>query len=138
MAYTKITFLDRISEHPNRRRFINAETQVALGTYDIERAEGIVTENGTPYSSQTFNDMQDNIEAAIGVEVIETLTAGQTSITLQEEHISTADTCTLEFKTNIFGVSPTAVSVSAGSVTLTFPAQSTDMRVKAVVKYDVV
>lgn len=138
MAYIKTTFVDKRSEHPNRRRFINAETQVALGTFDVERAEGIVTEQGTPWSANTMNTMQDNIAAAIGLEVVGTLTAGQTSITLQEAHISTADTCSLSFKTNIFGVNPTAVSVSTGSVTLTFPAQATDMRVKVVVQYDVV
>ena len=61
-------------------------------------------------------------------DVTGTLTAGNTSITLSDASIET--TSTIDFYTNEFGVNPTDVSVSAGSVTLTFEAQSTDLGVK--------
>ena len=61
-------------------------------------------------------------------DVTGTLTAGQTSITLSHGSITTDST--IDFYTSIFGVNPTAVSVSTGSVTLTFEAQSTNMDVK--------
>lgn len=61
-------------------------------------------------------------------DVTGTLTAGQTSITLQDASIDT--TSTLDFYTDTFGVNPTAVSVSTGSVTLTFEAQASNLGVK--------
>ena len=61
-------------------------------------------------------------------DVMGTLVAGQTSITLQDSSILT--TSTIDIYTDAFGVNPTAVVVSAGSVTLTFQAQSTDIGVK--------
>lgn len=54
-----------------------------------------------------------------------TLTAGQTSLTISDNRI-TADSMLVTF-TSIYGVNPTSMSVSNGSVTLTFEAQATDM-----------
>lgn len=56
-----------------------------------------------------------------------TLTAGETSITILDDRI-TPDSV-LTFYTSIYGVNPSNVSVSAGSVILRFPAQSVDMEV---------
>ena len=67
-------------------------------------------------------------------DVTGTLTAGQTSITLSHGSITTDST--IDFYTTIFGVNPTAVSVSTGSVTLTFEAQSSDLGVKIRVTND--
>ena len=138
MAYSRITWFDRQSEYPTRRRFISADTQQEFGIFDVERYEGTVSQQGTPYSATVMGQLQDHIEAAIGVEETGTLTAGNTSITLSNAHISTGSDCSLSFQTTIFGVNPTAVSVANGSVTLTFPAQAVDMGVKAVIRYDVV
>lgn len=57
-----------------------------------------------------------------------TLNAGSTTITFNNAAIET--TSTFDFYTDIFGVNPTAVSVSAGSITLTFEAQASDLGVK--------
>lgn len=61
-------------------------------------------------------------------EVVGTLTAGNTSITLQDESITTNST--IDIYTDAFGVNPTDVVVAAGSVTLTFEAQVSDLGVK--------
>ena len=61
-------------------------------------------------------------------DVTGTLVAGQTSVTLQDSSILT--TSTIDVYTDTFGVNPTAISVAAGSVTLTFPAQQTNIGVK--------
>ena len=61
-------------------------------------------------------------------EVTGTLTAGATSITLSDSAITTSST--FEPFTSIFGVNPTNMVASTGSVTLTFEAQSSDMDVK--------
>lgn len=62
------------------------------------------------------------------VDVIGTLTAGQTSITLSDASITTDST--FDFYTDTYGVNPTAISVSTGSITLTFESQSTSVGVK--------
>ena len=56
-----------------------------------------------------------------------TLPKNTTSITLSDERITTNSI--LSFYTSVYGVSPTAVSVSAGSVTLTFNSRSSAMTV---------
>lgn len=61
-------------------------------------------------------------------DVTGTLTAGQTSVILSDSSITT--TSTLDFYTDVFGVNPTAVSVSTGSVTLTFEVQASNLGVK--------
>lgn len=85
---------------------------VGLVFYDDERIE---TDSGL-----------DNID--LYQDYTGTLTAGQTSLTISGADISSSKT--MDFYTDIYGVSPTAVSVSNGSVTLTFEAQQADMSVK--------
>lgn len=57
-----------------------------------------------------------------------TLLAGETTLTITSETF-TVDGL-YDFYTDIYGVNPTDVSVSEGSVTLTFEAQSSDVNVK--------
>lgn len=70
--------------------------------------------------------------AAGGVILTGTLNAGSTTITLSDAAIDANSS--FDFYTSIYGVSPTAVSVSTGEIILTFEAQSADMGVKVVVK----
>ena len=70
--------------------------------------------------------------AAGGVILTGTLTAGQTTITLSDAAID--GNSTFDFYTSIYGVNPTAVAVTTGSITLTFEQQAADMGVKVVVK----
>ena len=61
-------------------------------------------------------------------DVTGTLTAGSTSITLSNQAITTSST--FDYYTSVYGLYPTAVSVSTGSITLTFEAQSSNIDVK--------
>lgn len=61
-------------------------------------------------------------------DVTGTLTAGSTSLTLSDASITASST--LDFYTSVYGVNPTAVSVSTGTVTLTFEAQGSNIDVK--------
>lgn len=61
-------------------------------------------------------------------DVTGTLTAGSTSITLSDASISSSST--VDIYTDVFGVNPTNVVVSAGSVALTFEAQQSNIGVK--------
>lgn len=73
----------------------------------------------------TVGQLKQHID---GLFVTGTLTAGQTSITLSDAAITTASN--FDFYTDTFGVNPTNVSVSTGVLTLTFPAQQSDLSVK--------
>lgn len=72
------------------------------------------------------------IASAIGgtpyVEVIGTLTAGQTSITLQDSSITTSST--IDYYTDTFGVNPTNAVVTTGQIVLTFDEQANNLEVK--------
>ena len=67
-------------------------------------------------------------ERAIYTELTGTLTAGSTSLTLSNAGIS--ESSTIDYYTNYYGVNPTGVFVSSGSVTLAFEAQDIDISVK--------
>lgn len=77
---------------------------------------------GTPFNAATMNPIIDRLNITTG-----TLTAGSTTITINDVRI--AFNSVLTFYTSIYPVSPTAVTVSAGSVELTFEPQASDMTV---------
>lgn len=62
------------------------------------------------------------------IDVTGTLLSGNTSLTLSNASITTSST--LDFFTDVYGVNPTNVVVSTGSVTLTFESQASDIGVK--------
>ena len=64
------------------------------------------------------------------VEATGTLTAGQTTVTISNANITTTSTIDPYVDPAFTGVSPTAMTLATGSVTLTFPTQSTNMPVK--------
>lgn len=58
----------------------------------------------------------------------QTLTAGQTTVTITDAAITA--TSAIDVYTNAFGVEPINITLTTGSVTLTFVAQSNDINVK--------
>ena len=68
------------------------------------------------------------INEAAGVWVLGTLTAGQTSLTLLDDSITTSSN--IDIYTDVFGVSPTNATVATGSITLTFESRTSDLEVK--------
>lgn len=65
---------------------------------------------------------------AAWTDITGTLSAGQTSLTLQNAAIT--ESSTIDYYTDIFGVSPTNAVVTNGQIVLTFEAQSSDLGVK--------
>ena len=57
-----------------------------------------------------------------------TLTAGQTSITFNDNVINSNRV--IDYFTSIYGVMPTSITVTSGSVVFTFNEQISDMTVK--------
>lgn len=63
--------------------------------------------------------------------LIDTLEAGETSITFTDASITTGSN--IRVLTSVFGIAPTAASASTGSLTLTFASQASDLEVKVVI-----
>ena len=61
-----------------------------------------------------------------------TLTAGNTSLTISDNRITTDSM--FDIYTDVYGVNPTAVTVASGSITLTFEAHQSDLGVKVNLK----
>lgn len=61
-------------------------------------------------------------------DLTDTLTAGNTSLTISDDSITTSST--IDVYTDTFGINPTNVAVSTGSVVLTFAALQSDLGVK--------
>lgn len=79
----------------------------------------------TELTTETKNTLDNHLAT---FEIIKsTLVAGNTEVTITDERI-TADSA-LTCYTSVWGVNPTKVEVSDGSVTLTFYAQSADLEV---------
>lgn len=132
MPFVKITFVDRIAEHPARRKLSTIDTAQVFGVYDVERDEGTVSQEGTPLNATTFNTMQNNIEAALGVELTGTLTAGASTLVITDDAINSNSI--IDIYTSIFGVSPMDAAIAGNSLTLTFYEQANDMDILVVVK----
>jgi hypothetical protein len=65
MAFFNIRqWLDRISEHPNRRTLTNVEDPTDVKTYDLSRAEGEITTQGTALTGANLTDLENRIGAA--------------------------------------------------------------------------
>lgn len=61
MAFSIKTWLDRQSEHPNRRTLTNINDSSDVKTYDISRSEGNVTAQGSPLNASALNDLESRI-----------------------------------------------------------------------------
>jgi len=83
---------------------------------------------GTNMSSSYSSDVLTLNATSPFTDIIDTLTAGSTSITLSDSSITTSST--IDVYTDSWGINPTAISVSTGSVALTFEAQQSDLGVK--------
>lgn len=69
------------------------------------------------------------INEVAGIVFIGTLTAGQTSITFTDASITSSSTLDNAW-TDDFGVKPTDIVITDGSITLTFESQASDLGVK--------
>ena len=60
MAFSKKTWVDRLVEFAGRRKITNVSTMQAQ-IVDVERAEGTVSQEGSAFSAQTMNDLEQRI-----------------------------------------------------------------------------
>ena len=135
----------------NNRAYIDGRTD-GVGYYTEYSTGGVYVKNqtsasgmnNTKYMRVSYNDIEmggidqtwdgehfslkDTIASIKPTELISTLIAGQTTLTLQNVAITT--TATYDFFTDVFGVSPTDIQVTNGEMVLTFEAQQSDVSVK--------
>lgn len=62
MAYSKKTWVNRVSQFPTRRRLINVEGEEDV--FDISREEGNITTAGDSFSAENMNDLEERISDA--------------------------------------------------------------------------
>lgn len=60
MEYKLTNFLNRQSQYPNRRKLVDVSTG-SEKTYDILRAEGDITQDGTPWNAHTMSEFDQKI-----------------------------------------------------------------------------
>lgn len=61
MSFVKKTWVDRVSQYPNRRTINDGATTKVV---TVGRDEGTVSVEGTPLNADTFNDLENRILAA--------------------------------------------------------------------------
>lgn len=62
MEYTKKTWTDRKTEYPNRRLLTKEDGSTELVT--VSREEGIVSEEGSAFSAENMNNLEQRIASA--------------------------------------------------------------------------
>ena len=104
-----------------------------LSSFTIDSETVPITTINDKASSDSTTYSSNKINALLGVEITDVLTAGQTSLTLTDNRITT-DSILDAVYTSIFGVPVKSAEFSNGSLTLTFNLQTENMTVKAVIK----
>ena len=84
------------------------------------------------FTKTTAQTAAGAINELAGTTLTGTLLTGSTTLTLSDASILT--TSTVDIYTDTWGVNPTDVTLSTGSITLTFDAQASDIAVKVVIR----
>lgn len=142
-----IKFSDLKTDHPVQLN--GANDLIAIASYTQQGDTGYTSLTTTPnqlgahaVESMTFANLQTTnktVEGAINeivsaisgstwTDLVATLSAGATSLIIQNAVITTNST--VDIYTDVFGVNPTNVVVTTGEVTLTFEAQQANIGVK--------
>lgn len=129
MAFSKKNWKNRVSEFPTRRLLTNVDTSETM-LVTVERDEGIVSQEGDPFSRTNMNDLEQRIEDAFNDEHVYLtgiLAAGETIVNFTSEQIVEGcrvhvfvplDKCKLIYD-NI-------EIPQEGQLKITFPEQQTD------------
>lgn len=126
---------------PNADNMANLQSQITENKNSIStnttNISNLQTSLGTTNTNLgTTNTNIANLTTRVtnieGVELTSTLTAGATSLTFTNSKITTNST--VDIYSSVYGVNPKTVTLSNGSIAMTFKAQSSDVSVKVVVK----
>lgn len=113
--FNKKTWKDTIAEYPNRRTLTDAVTG-ATQTVNVTREVGTISQEGDAWSSANMNDLENRIENAFKGLLTATIPIGETSVTIEDASITEDSIIDIYFENKV--LSPTAVTVSNGSITI--------------------
>ncbi len=66
MPFTKKTWVDRVSENPNRRTLTIISQDENTQVVDVARTEGEVSKEGDAFNAENMNDLETRVENALG------------------------------------------------------------------------
>ena len=125
---------EELQNVPNAENMANLQSQITenknsigTNTTNIKKKQKSLGTANTNIANLTTR--VTNIE---GVELTSTLTAGATSLTFTNSKITTNST--VDIYSSVYGVNPKTVTLSNGSIAMTFKAQPSNVSVKVVVK----
>ena len=95
---------------------------------DIYSVSNVVANSGTPTSVLSKIRIDNSVYAIQGIEVTGTLTAGQTTLTINNAKITTSST--FNIYTNPYGAILTDIVATSGKLVLTFEEQQQNVSVK--------
>ena len=99
-----------------------------INLYKCIYASGIPTPEAFDYTKW----QQVTITSCFGAEIVATLAAGSTTLTISDNRITTNSM--IDYYTDVYGVSPSNMTVSTGQIVFTFPAQASAVNVKVVLR----
>lgn len=65
MPYVKKTWVDRVSENPNRRTLTTVSQDGSSQVVDVTRTEGEVSKEGDAFNAENMNDFETRVENAL-------------------------------------------------------------------------
>jgi len=104
----------------------NPPVEAASILYDNEDSGLVASDVQNAIDELNYN--MSNLSGANYTDLVDTLKAGETSITITDSSITTDST--IDFYTDVFGVNPIGAVVGTGQITLTFEERSSDLGVK--------
>jgi hypothetical protein len=119
---------------PNAENMANLQSQITENKNSISTNTTNISNLQTSLGTTNTNiaNLTTRVTNIEGVELTSTLTAGATSLTFTNSKITTNST--VDIYSSVYGVNPKTVTLSNGSLAMTFKAQSSDVSVKVVVK----
>jgi hypothetical protein len=77
-----MAFIDRVVEHPGRFTLTNSETGEVLGTFDLTRAEGTITTEGTQLNAANLNSELQSVITEVNENVSDAVTTALSPFTI--------------------------------------------------------
>lgn len=130
MADLKTNYVDDILDGSvnDKRRY--RMVQNADGTFSFDDVTTYM-QNGDTFGAKDINDTNtavNELNKNLSNLPTGTLSSGSTSVTIADTSIK-ADGL-IDIYTDVYGVNPTSVDISDGSITITFDIQESDIQVK--------
>ena len=125
---------EELQNVPNAENMANLQSQITENKNSISTNNTNISNLQTSLGTTNTNiaNLTRRVTNIEGVELTSTLTAGATSLTFTNSKITTNST--VDIYSSVYGVNPKTVTLSNGSIAMTFKAQSSDVSVKVVVK----